>query len=87
MPERDCALLALLRRHITTARRLLRDSNACERSLTENDMLIFRGGFQTLSVRYVRRDDAHKICKSWSVRFTTDKPKPEELYDCLASLG
>jgi len=26
----------------------------------------------------VRRDDAHK---SWSVRFSTDKPKPEELYD------
>jgi hypothetical protein len=43
-------------------------------------------GFQTLSVRYLRRDDAHKIRKSWSVRFSTDKPKPEELYDWLATL-
>jgi hypothetical protein len=86
MPQRDATLLTLLRRHLASARRLLQDSNACERSLTENDTLIFEGGLQTLSVRYVRRDDAHKIRKSWSVRFSTDKPKPEELYDWLATL-
>jgi hypothetical protein len=86
MPRRDATLLTLLRRHITTAHRLLQDSNTCERSLSENDTLIFQGGFQALSVRYVRRDDAHATAKSWSVRFSTDKPKPEEVYDWLASL-
>jgi hypothetical protein len=86
MPRRDPALLTILRRQIASARRLLRDGNSCERSLTENDTLIFEGGFQTLSVRYLRRDDPHKTGKSWSVRFSTDKPKPEELYDWLATL-
>jgi hypothetical protein len=78
--------LTLLRRHLASARRVLRDSKGCERSLTENDTLIFEGGLQTLSVRYVRRDGAHKIRKSWSVTFSNDKPKPEELYDWLATL-
>jgi hypothetical protein len=76
----------LLRRHIASAHRLLQESNSCERSLSENDTLIFQGGFQTPTVRYVRRDDAHKIGKSWSVRFSTTKPRPEELYDWLATL-
>jgi hypothetical protein len=86
MSRRDATLLALLRRHIASARRLLQDGKACERSLTESDTLIFEWGFQTLSVRYVRRDDAHKIHRSWSVRFSTDRPKPEEFYDWLAIL-
>ena len=86
MPQRDATLLTQLRPHIASARRLLQDSNACERALTENDTLIFEGGFQTLSVRYVRRDDPHKTGRSWSVRFSTDKPRPEELYDWLATL-
>ena len=34
----------------------------------------------------VRRDDAHEVRKSWAVRFSTAKPKPEELYDWLATL-
>ncbi len=55
-------------------------------AMTETDSLIFEGGFQTLSVRYVRRSDGNTTGKSWSVRFSTDKPKPEELYDWLASL-
>lgn len=86
MPQRDATLLTLLRRHIASAQRLLRDRKACERSLTESDTLIFEGGFQTLSVRYIRRDDPHKTGKSWSVRFSTDRPRPEELYDWLATL-
>jgi hypothetical protein len=87
MPRRDSTLLALLRRHIATAHRLSRDGKACERPLTESDTLIFEGGFQTLSIRYIRRDHLHhRTGKSWSVRFATDKPKPEELYDWLASL-
>jgi hypothetical protein len=86
MPRRDRTLLTLLRRHIASAQRLLRDGKACERSLTESDTLIFEGGFQTLSIRYIRRDDPYQAGKSWSVRFATDRPKPEELYDWLASL-
>jgi hypothetical protein len=76
----------MLRHHLASAQRLLRDGKACERSLTEIDTLIFEGGVQTLSVRYIRRDDPHNAGKSWSVRFSTDKPKPEELYDWLATL-
>jgi hypothetical protein len=86
MPRRDATLLTVLRRHIASAQRLLQDERACERSLTENDTLIFEGGFQTLTVRYIRRDDPRETGKSWSVRFSTDKPKPEELYDWLATL-
>jgi hypothetical protein len=76
-------LLTLLRRQINNAQRL--DGKACERSLTESDTLIVQAGFETLSVRYIRRDDAHKVRKSWAVRFSTAKPKPEELYDWLAT--
>jgi len=55
--------------------------------VTGSDTLIVQAGFETLSVRYVRRDDAHKVGKSWAaVRFSTAKPKPEELYDWLVSL-
>jgi hypothetical protein len=86
MAKRDAALLSILRREITSASRAYLDGKACERPLTENDTLIFEGGFQTLTVRYLRRDDPHKTGKSWSVRFSTDKPKPEELYDWLATL-
>jgi hypothetical protein len=88
MPRRDPALLKLLRRQIASARRLYsRDGKACdERSLTATDALIIQPGFDTLRVRYIRRDDAQHVRKSWSVRFSTAEPKPEELYDWLASL-
>ena len=84
MPKRDPDLLTLLRRHINNARRL--DGKACERSLTGSDTLIVQAGFETLSVRYIRRDDAQQVRKSWSVRFSDSTPKPEELYDWLAGL-
>jgi hypothetical protein len=84
MPQRDPALLAMLRRQIAHARR--RDGKVYERSLTETDTLIVQAGIQTLSVRYIRRDDAQQVRRSWHVRFSTDRPKPEELYDWLASL-
>ena len=86
MPDRDPDVLTLLRRQIANARRLYADGKACERSLTDTDTLIVRAGFDTLSVRYIRHDDAHKVRKSWAVRFSTATPKPEELYDWLASL-
>jgi hypothetical protein len=85
MSQRDATLLTLLHRHIASAQRLLRDGKACERSLTESDTLIFQGGFQTLTVRYIRRDRAHKG-RSWAVTFSNDKPKPEVVYDWLATL-
>lgn len=84
MPRRDLALLKLLQRQIDSARRL--DGEAHDGSLTGTDALILQAGFDTLSVRYIRRDDAHNVRKSWAVRFSTAKPKPEELYDWLASL-
>jgi hypothetical protein len=86
MPERDADVLSLLRRQIANARRLYADGKACERSLTESDTLVVKAGFDTLSVRFIRYDDAHKVRKSWAVRFSTAKPKAEELYDWLASL-
>ena len=63
-----------------------RDGKACERFLTENDTLILKPGVQTLTVRYLRSDEAHKSRKSRSVTFSTVKPKAEELYDWLATL-
>jgi hypothetical protein len=84
MPQRDPALLKLLRRQIASARRL--DGKAHDGSLTGTDALILQAGFDTLSVRYIRRDDAQQVRKSWSARFSTAKPKPEELYDWLVSL-
>jgi len=88
MPRRDPALLKMLRLQIANARRLyLRDSKDCdERSLTGTDALVLRAGCDVMAVRYIRRDDAHGVRKSWSVRFSTAKPKAEELYDWLASL-
>ncbi len=83
MPVRDPDVLSLLRRQIARARRLSSDGQACERPLTESDTLIVQAGCSTVSVRYIRHDAAHKVRKSWSVRFSTDKPKPEELYDWL----
>jgi hypothetical protein len=84
MPRRDPALLKLLRRQIASARRL--DGNAFDGSLTGTDALILQAGVETLSVRYIRRDDVHGVRKSWAVRFSTARPEPEELYDWLASL-
>jgi uncharacterized protein (DUF934 family) len=87
MPRRDPALLKLLRRQIAGARRLYsRDGKACGGSLTGTDSLILQAGFDTLSVRYIRRDESHKAAKSWSVRFSTAEPEPEELYAWLATL-
>jgi hypothetical protein len=86
MPRRDATLVTLLRHHFTSTHRLLQNGNTCERALTENDTPVFQGGFQTLTVRYLRRDGDHKTGKSWSVRFSTDRPKSEELYDWLATL-
>jgi hypothetical protein len=86
MPARDPEVLSLLRRQIAAARRLYADGKPGERSLTETDRLVIQAGIQTLSVRYIRRDDAHGVRKSWAVRFSTAKPKPEEVYDWLATL-
>jgi hypothetical protein len=61
MPKRDSALLSLLRREIASARRLyLQDGSACERPLTETDVLVFQPAFQSTTVRYIRRDGAQR---------------------------
>ena len=80
-------MLTILRREIASAHRLyLQDGSACERSLTETDTMIFQPGLQSLTVRYIRRDGAQRAGKSWSVRFYTDRPTPEQVYDWLATL-
>jgi hypothetical protein len=87
MPKRDSALLSILRREIASAHRVyLQDGSACERSLTETDVLVFLPAFQSMTVRYIRRDGAQRAGRSWSTRFYTDRPTPEALYDWLASL-
>jgi hypothetical protein len=80
MRRRDPALLKLLRLQIAKARRLdSQEGNAQDGSLTGSDASILQAGFDTLSVRSIRRDDAQQARKTWAVRFSTPEPKPDWL--------
>lgn len=86
MAPAQAAILKRLRSQIARARRIYATvgTGADAQTFTGTDSLILQAGFATMTARYICL--LGNARRSWTVRFATDRPAPDEVLRWLAGL-